>query len=284
MSQYSGRCDLYDHIFSGCEGWKDYFDRFYEFKRKTGGKLYQERKVRVSEFNLDDICEMNHELGYSETAVTKRGRNGAPKEATEKRFTYWGKEYDSLAKLNKKGVYVRIEIPFETVLDLIPYYPYVIGCNYWSDDKEIVIVARQSEPDSEIEDWLASGFFVKESIEFEWQYKHELAEHYREVLEELNRDMRLRHRQIDLGAVPMIKEGEWYLLRTEDEIDVNQPIKWFFPDKPVLHWASARYRDAHTIAISDKDVEDYLKDAIANHAVCIRYVRRKDYERHDGKH
>ena len=278
MSCFSSKCDLFDHVYAGSSNWKEYFDAFEAFKKKTGGKLYQERKVLVSDYNLDDICAINPQLSYSDVKVVKTNKKGESKEIIERHFFYWDREYESLKKLNKKGVYVRIEIPFENVLDLIPYYPYVIACDYWSNDEEFVVLAQQSFPDSEIEDRLEGGWFKKGSIDFQFHYKHELAEHYREVIEELNRDLRLRWCQINLRDVPMAKEGDWYLIHTENDIDLNQPVEWFFPGGVKTHWTSPKYRDVRTIAVSVQDVDEYLKDAIENNGVRVRYVKRKTYE------
>ena len=278
MSCFSSKCDLFDHVYAGSSNWEEYFDAFEAFKKKTGGKLYQERKVLVSDYNLDDICEMNPQLSYSDVKVVKTNKKGESKESIERHFFYWDREYESLKKLNKKGVYVRIEIPFENVLDLIPYYPYVIACDYWSKDKEFVVLAQQPFPDSEIEDRLEGGWFKKGSIDFQFHYKHELAEHYREVIEELNRDLRLRWCQINLRDVPMAKEGDWYLIHTENDIDLNQPVEWFFPGGAKTHWTSPKYRDIRTIAVSVQDVDEYLKDAIADNGVRVRYVKRLVYD------
>ena len=277
MSRYSGRCDLFDSIYGGVSGWKEYFEAFEAFRKRTGGKLHQERKVFVTDYNLDDICATNPQLTYSDVKVTKTGKNGESREITERHFTYWGKEYNDIKKLNKKGVYVRIDIPFETVLDLIPYYPYVVACHYWSADEEMVILAKHSEVDGEIEDRLESGWFERGSIDFQFHCKHELAEHYREVIEELNRDLRSRRCQINPRDVPMAKDGDWYLIHTENDIDLNQPVEWFFPDGAKTHWTSPKYRDVRTIAVSAQDVEDYLKDAIENNGVYVRYVKRLNY-------
>lgn len=273
-SCFSSKCDLFDHIYGGVSGWKEYFEAFEAFKKRTGGKLHQERKVLVTDYNLDDICAMNPKLTYSDVKITKTDKNGESREVTERHFTYWEKKYNNIEKLNKKGVYVRIDIPFETVLDLIPYYPYVIA----AANGGMVILAKHSEVDSEIEDRLEGGWFKKGSIDHQFDYKHELAEHYREVIEELNRDLRLRWCQINLRDVPMAKEGDWYLIHTENDIDLNQPVEWFFPGGVKTHWTSPKYRDIRTIAVSAQDVDEYLKDAIANNGVRVKYVKRLVYD------
>ncbi len=277
MSRFSGKCDLYDHVFAGASDWPDYFRRFEEFKEKTGGKLRQEKKVLVTEANLDRVCEANPQLSYSDETVEKTDKNGSKKEALKRRYTYWGKEYDSLRKLNKKGVYVMIDIPFDTILDLIPYYPYIITMDYWSADREMVIVSHCSFPDEEIEDRFGSGWWAgKESIEFQLHYKHELQEHYRGVFRELNRDLRERWVQLSLKGAELKKDGDHYTLAVESPIDPNHPVKWFFPSGTKMHWTEPKRVDDYTIAISDQDVEHYLRDAMADNGAQVRYVRRAE--------
>lgn len=281
MSGFSGKCDLFDHIYGGCENWKEYFERFEEFKRKTGGKLYQERKVSVSNCNIDDICEMNHNLKSEEVEVIKTDKNGASRKFKEKHFTYWDKEYIGLKALNKKGVYVRIEIPFETVLDLIPYYPYVIACNYWSKDKEIVILARQSYPDSEIDDRLEGGYFLGQpSIEWLLHYKHELQEHYRDVLGQLFYDIGDRRVQISLKDAMLKKDDDHYIITVQEgkPIDPNFPVNWFFQGEMSAHWTAPKRVDDFTISMHERDVECYLKDAMQSNAVQLEYIKRRAWD------
>lgn len=280
MSRFSGKCDVFDHIYAGCADWKEYFERFEEFKRKTGGKLYQERRVNVSNCNVYDVCDMNPELQFEDAEVTKTNKNGVSRKFKEKRFTYWDKEYVGLKALNKKGVYVRIEIPFETVLDLIPYYPYVIACNYWSKDKEVVILSHQSYPDSEIEDRLGGGYFMgQESIECPLHHKHELQEHYRDVLNQLLYDIGGRRVQFSLKGIELRKNGDHYLASAPEgkPIDPNFPVKWFFPEEMKTHWTDPKRVDDSTISIHERDVEGYLKDAIESNGVQLEYVKRRNW-------
>lgn len=275
MSRFSGKCDLYDHIFAGSADWADYFRRFEEFKEKTGGKMHQERKVLVTDGNLDDVCAVNPRLSYSNVTVVKTDKKGKTKEVLERHYLYWDKEYDSLKKLNKRGVYIRIDIPFDTILDLIPYYPYIIAADFWSKDRETVILSHQPYPDEEIDDRLESGWFKgMESIDFQFHYKHELQEHYRDVFRELNRDIGDRYVLLSLKGAKLKKDGDWYLLSVEKDVDPNHPVKWFFPSGAKTHWTDPRRVDDHTIAISAQDAETYLKDAMESNGARISYIKR----------
>ena len=44
-------------------------------------------------------------------------------------------------------MYITVEIKFATLLDLIPYYPYIISICYSDKDKEIVYISTTSEVD-----------------------------------------------------------------------------------------------------------------------------------------
>ena len=279
MSRYSGRCDVYDDVFRGVSGWGEYFQAFEKFKEATRGVLHQERKVLVSEDNLDYVCKLNPHLTYSNVTVEKTGKDGSKKEALERHYIYWDKEYASLKALNKKGVYVMIDIPFENVLDLVPYYPYVIAAQYWSEGTELVILANESEPDHEIEDRLESGWLHEGSIDFMFHYKHELQEHYREVVTELNDGLEGRTHRIILSPIdePEKRDGG-YVFGTNFEIDANQPVEWLPNEIPMpRHWTSPKRLSAHEIWVSAEDLDEYLKSYLEDGSVCVKAVEKKDY-------
>ncbi len=295
MSHFSGKCDLYDHVFGGAFDWDDYFNAFDAFKKKTGGKLYQERKVIVSKDNQDAVCRMNHELSYSNTAVMKTDKKGNTKEVIETRYMYWGTIYPNLRELNKHGVYIKVEIPFSTVMDLIPYYPYVVAARYWSNDKEMCIIAQQSQPDREIRDALESGWLSEGRIDFQMRYKRELQKHYIEVCDVLCDGVAGRTR-VDWLAGNLCDQTEYpeypngYVAFLTHEPDINHELEFVWTDgKTHSHWTSPKILDSekfaanlHPILIDKKDVEQYLKDDLANGAVGIRYVaRRQSYEKSD---
>jgi hypothetical protein len=239
--------------------------------------LHQERKVLVTESNLDDICKINIQLSYSNHTIEKQNAKGEIKEVLQKSYRYWDKEYDSLKKLNKHGVYVMIDIPFETIFDLIPYYPYVIACHYWSKEKEMVILAHDSFVDETIDERLASGWFNEDSISFQWHYKQELAEHTHEVAKELDKNLASRYDVINLHSTQLTKDGEYYLVKTDYPVDYNHKIDWLdasMEKHQHTHWTSPAYRDINTIALNEKDIEGYMKDDIANSNCFVRYVVR----------
>ena len=200
MSRYSGCCDLYDHI-SGLGGWFDkdgkpvkfgkasryYSDEmldFIEFKRQTGGVIHQHKKVKVSKWNQEDV--KNHCPGFNFTKHTrkisdKRCRSGF-REETYYTYTYYGKEYGSLDELNKKGVYVTIDIHFNTLLDLIPYYPYIVSaCSHNSDSspESYVFISEKPYPIEQRDERLKTGGLIDYSFQ---RYQRDLNEHFRDIV------------------------------------------------------------------------------------------------------
>lgn len=190
MSIYSGRCDLCDHI-SGMGGWFDkdgnpvdfndpkvrefYSDEwldFLAFKEQTGGVLHQHRKMKLTPWNHEEIKTLCPEFDYHEHTRIVESKKGQ-REEKYLTYTYWGKEY-TLKELNKKGVWITIDIHFDTLLDLIPYYPYIVSMACGG----IVYISQQSYVDEELEDHLEGGWYS----DFWQHYKKELQKHCQEVV------------------------------------------------------------------------------------------------------
>lgn len=200
MSRYSGCCDLYDHI-SGLGGWFDkdgkpvkfgkasryYSDEmldFIEFKRQTGGVIHQHKKVTVSEWNQEDV--KNHCPGFNFTKHVRKIPDNRCKdkfrEETYYTYTYYGKEYTSLKELNKENVYITIDIHFNTLLDLIPYYPYIVSaCSHNSDSspESYVFISEKPYPIKQRDERLKTGGLIDYSFQ---RYQRDLNEHFRDVV------------------------------------------------------------------------------------------------------
>lgn len=200
MSRYSGCCDLYDHI-SGLGGWFDkdgkpvkfgkasryYSDEmldFIEFKRQTGGVIHQHKKVKVSKWNQEDVknhCPGFNFIKHTRKIPDKRCRSGF-REETYYTYTYYGKEYTSLKELNKKNVYITIDIHFNTLLDLIPYYPYIVSaCSHNSDSspESYVFISEKPYPIEQRDERLKTGGLIDYSFQ---RYQRDLNEHFRDVV------------------------------------------------------------------------------------------------------
>ena len=200
MGRFSGRCDLCDHI-AGLGGWFDkdgnsvelgrasryYSDEmldFIEFTRQTGGVIHQHKKVTVSEWNQEDV--KNHCPGFNFTKHTRKIPDNRYKdkfrEETYYTYTYYGKEYTSLKELNKKNVYITIDIHFNTLLDLIPYYPYIVSaCSHNSDSspESCVFISEKPYPIEQRDERLKTGGLIDYSFQ---RYQRDLNEHFRDVV------------------------------------------------------------------------------------------------------
>lgn len=179
MSRYSGKCDLYDHIYvigtNGDE--RDEKELFDVFKKRTNGVIYQSKKIVVTLSNQDEVAKNTRGGLRIEEVVDvvpdKRTKDGT-REKTSYRYIYYGKEFNNLEDLNNYGVYIAKEIKFNDILDLIPYYPYTIAVCASDEEKETIYLSPKSHID-ELEEML----FPSNSAEY---YRRELQEHYIDVV------------------------------------------------------------------------------------------------------
>ena len=178
MSKFSGKCDLYDHIMMQKQYQSetnpnvyvsDEMECFELFKKATGGVIYQDVKVTVSELNQELVSELCDYFHYH--PVPKKSALGKQKFT----YRYFGKEM-SLKELNKRGVYVSIPIHFKTLLDIIPYYPYIITCAISNNGKQRITISSKSYVDMQAREHLTYGHLP--CID----YKRFLQEHYIEVV------------------------------------------------------------------------------------------------------
>jgi len=282
MSRFSGKCDLFDHI-SGRGGWYDkdgnpvkfgqegvsvyYSDEmqdFIAFKKETGGVIHQHKKVKVDEWNQDEVakhCKFFKVIPHEEIIKDKR-YNGGERKQTTYTYSYYGKEY-TLKELNKHGVWVEIDIHFNTILDLIPYYPYIVACAAYNDGKAYIVISGESYVTEERDGHIEHGYFS----DFWEHYAKELQDHYREiVLTYFNPEGRERVKEITFD-----KNGLGYV---GEPIDYNFDPDWRWEDgKRHDHWTSPKLVDAEKgcIKISDEDQRHY----IGNKAL-VYYVTTKN--------
>lgn len=188
MSRFSGKCDLYDHIMM--EKMYDkggYFDSdelecFKIFKEKTGGKLYQHRKVNVNFYNQEELAKQNEHFSIIEqkNKISDKRTKLGYREKTAYTYNYFGTEYKTLEALNKNGgVFVTIELPFENIFDLIPYYPYLTSVCACNEGKETIYITTESFVESELQDHLN---YSCSSNAYNY-YCKELQQHYVELIE-----------------------------------------------------------------------------------------------------
>ena len=280
MSQFSGKCDLADWI-AGQGGWFDkngnpvkigdknvhvyYSDEmldFKAFKESTGGVLHQHKKVKVDELNQDDVAKHCPDLiihKHEEVVKDKRVASGE-KTKTTYTYTYWGKEY-TLKELNKHGVWVTIDIHFDTLLDLIPYYPYNVSIGTRSDDKQVVYISDQSYVIKHRDSMIETGHFN----DYWEHYQKELQKHYMEVVLEyfnpVDREVEEELNFFDTG------NGR-YIAFTKYPIDENIEVKWVTEKS---RWTSPKRIGKTIIEMSKKDFECYLGNKCK-----VYYARAKD--------
>lgn len=193
MSCMSGACDLYDHImmerqyplYPGDDHSplvSDEMECFKIFKQKTGGVMYQHKLLKLTPWNIDaEIKKQNNpkilsKVEHKETIKDERSKKGS-REKVSYTYMYYGKEYLSLKALNKKRYYTTVEIRFEELIDIIPYYPYAIAACFSSEGRKHIILANISEVEEDEARALEGGFKSRA-----YHYRHALQEHYLEVV------------------------------------------------------------------------------------------------------
>ena len=195
MSCFSGKCDLYDHMMMEKMYPKkdnpnilesDEFECFEIFKKRTNGIIYQHKKVEVTELNqhfIESKCNFLELILHEEIIPDARCKEGIRLKSWYT-YKYANVEYKNLKELNKKGVYVSLPIKFDTILDLIPYYPYIISCCASSPEGETIYISKKSYIDEQIDSYLKTG----RSLDFLNHYKKELQNHYIEIVKRLEAD------------------------------------------------------------------------------------------------
>jgi hypothetical protein len=283
VSQFSGRCDLANYI-EGLSGWRDkngnkvddtYFnprygnewEDFLVFKKQTKGLLHQHKKVTVSEWNQEEVKERCHQFDFTEhvrVIKDKRFKKGV-REEKYFTYTYWNKEYESLKELNKKGVYITIDIPFETLLDLIPYYPYTVSAAACNNEGSYIVISEKPYPIEQRDESLSKGGKLFDY----WQsYAKKLQEHYREVvLKYYNPTGREIIERINFE---LDSKGR-YIAHTRFPVDDNFKLDWEFAIESKTHWTSPKLIDENTIEMSKQDAEKFLGTSME-----VKYVRVKE--------
>jgi hypothetical protein len=189
MSQFSGKSDLADTIFmqkmypmhpgkDNSPLISDEMECFNIFKEKTGGKIHQHFKLELNEYNIDyELQQVNNPNLLSKVRIYDMLPDG--NFADREVYTYWGKEYKSLKEINKKGYYATRTIHFNTLLDIIPYYPYIVSFMSGGEDgKLFIVISGQSYVDHQEEEARKYGY----SNEMTNYYRKSLQEHYVEVV------------------------------------------------------------------------------------------------------
>lgn len=138
MSRFSGKCDFYDLVFGTADTSKNEFEIFEEFKKQTGGVIYQLFKPEISKkWELQRIAET-----CPNDLKIYKNENG--KTVYETKYMIY-KTFKSAIK----HILVHREIHFETILDLVEYFPYLVTQISYEIDKKYFEIS--SRPYTEIE-------------------------------------------------------------------------------------------------------------------------------------
>lgn len=197
MSKYSGKCDLFDHIMMEKHRTKDGSDKkedlekahvlysdemecFKIFKERTKGVIYQTCLIPLTNRNIDKEIEyVNNpqklsKIKHVEIVPDKRTKGGT-KEKITYTYIYNGEEYKKLSDIKYYG---RKEIHFETLLDIIPYYPYIISFSMCSSEGEHICISDTSHVEKEYKDFRECGISVG-GLDY---YRKSLQNHYIDVV------------------------------------------------------------------------------------------------------
>lgn len=127
MSRFSGKCDLYDHVFMKEES----DEEFNKFLKKTKGKIYRKIPLKLTRGNIKGELARDPKRFY-------KNKDGG--------YTYNGIFYKTLKELNKV-YHVLQEITIKDKIDLVKYYPYIISFMYASTEREFIVISEMSYPE-----------------------------------------------------------------------------------------------------------------------------------------
>lgn len=183
MSRFTGRCDLYDHIYAIGQSGKTKEECFEEFKKATGGKMTQIYEIELTRWNVEREAEHNPFLKintFVEEVPDKRTKTGK-RTVTTHTYEYCSKTFGSLEELNKYGYVTRKTIEFEDMLDLIPYYGYCIASMACSKDplSQTVCLAAVSEIDSRERSWMENGFETRDMLN---DFRDQIRQEYIDII------------------------------------------------------------------------------------------------------
>ena len=184
MSRFTGRCDLYDHIYLIGQNGKTKKECFEEFKKATGGKMRQIIYIKLTPWNIEKEAERNPFLKvntFVKEVPDKRTKTGT-RTVTSHTYEYCGKIYKDLDELNKNHNYSTYKtIEFEDMLDLIPYYGYCIASMACSRDplSQSVTLAAVSEIEEREKSWMANGFETQDMLN---SFRDEIRAEYIDII------------------------------------------------------------------------------------------------------
>lgn len=180
MSRFSGKYDLYDYMIMHGKS-DDELECFECFKESTQGKLYQPVLIKLTSYNIDNeikLCNNENILRkdtWFEEVPDNRFKCGYRQ--VQKNKYYFYNEEMTLDEINKRKYYGLRTIHFNTLLDLIPYYPYLIIVAT-ANNVTCIEISSKNYVDVQEDEMREYGH----SPSFLDYYRSKLQEHYIEVV------------------------------------------------------------------------------------------------------
>jgi len=288
VSIFSGRADLFDHMMmeklrtkEGSDKkedtekakvlYGDIMECFRIFKKKTGGILHRHVHIDVDEWNQRFVASKCPEFSFKEikTKISDKRFKKGEKEEVNYIYTYFGKEYTKKELHKHGGVYIDDPIYFDNILELVPYFPYIITMGSCNDEKETIYISKESFAEQEHEKMLQSGYDSK-TIHY---YRKNLADIYFKICKEyLMYNLEARTKVIHIKDLVKNDDSDYYI-KIDKGVDENHAVEYVWNDGTVhSHWTSPKLIDKNTILLSQKDVDCYLFADIKTDSVKIKYV------------
>lgn len=242
--------------------YSDEYRDFLAFKKLTGGVIHQHKKIKLTTWNQDEVkklCPEFEAIPHCRIIPDKRQKSGK-REETYYTYKYYGTEYKNEKELNKHGIWITVDIHFNNLLDLIPYYPYLVSMSCGGT----VYISQQSFVDEELEDHLDGGWYSG----FWQHYKKELQDHYREIVLRYFNPAGREH-------VEEVKFDDKGIGHVSHSIDENFDLEWRWPnDRTQSHWTSPKIVNAEKgeILISEQDLNNYI-----GNTALVYYVEAKEH-------
>lgn len=294
MSCVSGKCDFLDHL-AGLGGWFDcngnsvkfgqegvgvyYSDimlDFIEFKKRTGGVIYQHKKIKeVNRWNQDFIkehCSGFEIIEHREEVADKRHKSGH-REDVYYTYKYYNKEYTA-KELSKRGVYITVEIHIDNLVEAIPYFPYIVSACCSNEGHETIYLSNESYVEEEYDSHLQSGFEGSRDY-----YNKRLAQMTREIVlnyfnptgREVIEDVEFELEECKESDTPR------YIAWLHNSIDDNFKVEWLIEKEDKTHWTSPEIIDAKQglIAMSKEDFTHFIGPKTR-----VKYVKYQERNLH----
>lgn len=272
-----GKYDLYDHLCMEktypsdprnphSPHTSDIMECFEIFKEKTGGVIYQRVSVEVNLLNQDAVEQMCPEfkvLPHTVLSEDKRYKEGK-KEKVYYTYQFHGEEYPTLEDVNEENVYIIRKIRFDNIIELIPYFPYIIASSCQSGDKETIYIAKKSYIEERYERSIQAG--TQHTDEFDHMYRKRLADVTKDIILNYFGDYKERTIQEEL---PLSKDGDRYVVHPSKKVDCNFEAKSLSAGGGTL-FPTLEYIDEDTLGL-----HPLYSDAWKEDKILVEYVYKK---------